>query len=585
MKVLVTGGAGFIGSHLCEQLIAGGYDVVVLDNLSFGRREWVPKGVRLIEGDITNLEACKAAADGVQGIFHCAAMSRSSPSNDVIEVCTASNVVGTQNILMAARHHHVRRVVYSGSSTYYGSSPAPHREDGPSHFLNLYGLTKHVGEQYCKMLCSLYGIEYNILRYFSVYGPRQPGSGPYALVIGIFLESLKNNRPLIIHGTGAQRRDFIHVRDVARANIAALESPQSGEIFNVGSGSNISIRDLADLISPKQEFGPTRPADSEANSRRHQPDYLQARLAPDDLVVGRHCGNETFSDPRIRMTERLDFGRGIAPDDGSSALKSLTGRAEFYAVWLLLVFVGGIAVIGYVGEKEALLGALAQLNTLLIGQILLLSLTNYTLRSFRFYWLGRRQLGLDISPPRMMSYYIAGFAMSATPGKVGQALSSWFLKRLHGYPYRLTLPLVFSDRMTDVLASAMLCLIGLQALPYHGVFVFVGLGALGISCRLLARPGPLLQLIAIGYGLIGRKGRLFGALRGMLRKTALLLTPWLPFVFTIASDNCLVCRRGGAVSLPAGVLGRHQPLGCGGIVLVRQPRRRSDPPSRRPGQH
>ena len=105
MKVLVTGGAGFIGSHLCEHLFAGGYDVVVLDNLSFGCREWVPAGARLIEGDITNLETCKAAAEEVQGIFHCAAMSRSGPSNDVIEVCTASNVVGTQNVLMAARHH------------------------------------------------------------------------------------------------------------------------------------------------------------------------------------------------------------------------------------------------------------------------------------------------------------------------------------------------------------------------------------------------------------------------------------------------------------------------------------------------
>ena len=130
-------------------------------------------------------------------------------------------------------------------------------------------LTKHIGEQYCELFCSTFGIEYNILRYFNVYGPRQPKSGPYALVIGIFLERMKHNLPLIIHGTGVQRRDFIHVRDVADANIAAFESPVSGGIFNVGSGTNISIRELADLISPKQEFGPKRLGKFGGNSRRH----------------------------------------------------------------------------------------------------------------------------------------------------------------------------------------------------------------------------------------------------------------------------------------------------------------------------
>ena len=168
----------------------------------------------------------------------------------------------------------------------------------------------------------------------------------------------------------------------------------------------------------------------------------------------------------------------------------------------------------------------------LLCQLLFLSLANYALRAFRFYWLGCRRLGLDISLLRMVSYYIAGFAMTATPGKVGQALSSWFLKRLHGYPYRLTLPLVLGDRLTDVLASAMLCLIGLEAFPQHRAFVFVGLGALGILCLLLAKPAPLLRLITAGYGLIGRKARLFGALRGMLRKTARLLTAG-PFSFSL----------------------------------------------------
>jgi nucleoside-diphosphate-sugar epimerase len=149
-KVLVTGGAGFIGGHLSQRLIDRGYNVRVLDNLSFGKREWVPAEAEFVEGDIRDIDTCHKVSQGVVGVFHCAAMSRSGPSMDAIDTCTQQNVVGTQNVLIAARDAKLRKLVYSGSSTFYGSQPAPHHEGTPPAFLNFYGLSKAVGEQYCE---------------------------------------------------------------------------------------------------------------------------------------------------------------------------------------------------------------------------------------------------------------------------------------------------------------------------------------------------------------------------------------------------------------------------------------------------
>ena len=262
-SVLVTGGAGFIGSHLVESLIARGYRVRVLDNLSYGRREWVHPDAEFIQGDICDLETCLCAAHGMEGIFHAAAMSRAGPSLDNIDICTQANIVGTQNVLIAAREAKVRKVVYSGSSTYYGSQPVPHREyETKAEFLNFYSLSKQVGEQYTLLFDRIFDVPAIVLRYFNVYGPRQPQVGAYALVLGIFLRRWVEGQPLEIHGDGSQRRDFIHVRDVAQANIMAYESHVRGEIFNVGSGSNISIKELADIISPNQVSGPRRKGDA-----------------------------------------------------------------------------------------------------------------------------------------------------------------------------------------------------------------------------------------------------------------------------------------------------------------------------------
>jgi nucleoside-diphosphate-sugar epimerase len=263
-SLLVTGGAGFIGSHLCEGLLARGYNVRVLDSLIYGRREWVPAGCEFILGDIRDLAACQRAAAGMAGIFHCAAMSRSGPSQDQIEVCTGANITGTQNMLLAAREAGARRFIYSGSSTYYGNRPPPHRESDPPDLLNIYGLTKQVGEQYCLMFDKDFDLPSLVLRYFNVYGPRQPETGAYALVLGIFLRRHAENAVLEIHGDGTQRRDFVHVRDVVAANIAAFESPLRGEIFNVGSGENISVKELADMISSRHVHVAGRKGDSAA---------------------------------------------------------------------------------------------------------------------------------------------------------------------------------------------------------------------------------------------------------------------------------------------------------------------------------
>src|SRR5271163_2722038 len=156
--VLVTGGAGFIGSHLVEALIARGYNVRVLDNLSLGKREWVHSAAEFLEGDIRDIDACRRASIGCAGVFHLAAMSRSAASLDNIEVCTDVNISGTQNVLTAAKEAGARKVVYSGSSTYYGNQPTPHREDMRPDFLNFYGLSKYVGEECCLLFERLHAL-------------------------------------------------------------------------------------------------------------------------------------------------------------------------------------------------------------------------------------------------------------------------------------------------------------------------------------------------------------------------------------------------------------------------------------------
>lgn len=263
-KVLVTGGAGFIGSHLSQALLEKGYQVRVLDNLIYGKKEWIPAGADFIEGDICDFKTCETAMTGISGVFHCAAMSRASPSFDEMDVCTRVNILGTQNILKAARDAGVEKVIYSGSSTYYGNQPTPHHEyDTPPQFINFYALSKEVGEKYCLMFDEMLNLPCIILRYFNVYGPRQPQTGAYALVLGIFLNRWAMGETLEIHGDGQQRRDFVHVLDVVAANIAAFESNLRHQIFNIGNGSNVSIKELASMISTRHEYKSRRAGDAD----------------------------------------------------------------------------------------------------------------------------------------------------------------------------------------------------------------------------------------------------------------------------------------------------------------------------------
>jgi nucleoside-diphosphate-sugar epimerase len=261
--MLVTGGAGFIGSHLVEGLIARGHRVRVLDNLSQGRREWVHPDAEWIEGDITDLALCRRTCEGVAGVFHLAAMSKVAPSIDRFEFCTEQNIVGTQNVLIAARDARVHKLVYSGSSTYYGNGAPPQSEAALPECLNPYAVSKYVGEQFCEIFTRLYRLPTVTLRYFNVYGARQPAVGAYALVLGVFFGQRRRGEPLTIHGDGSQRRDFVHVSDVVEANLAAYASDVQGTAMNVGSGTNISIQEMADLISPQQIHLARRPGDAE----------------------------------------------------------------------------------------------------------------------------------------------------------------------------------------------------------------------------------------------------------------------------------------------------------------------------------
>lgn len=261
--MVVTGGAGFIGSHIAERLVADGHEVRVLDNLTQGRREWVPSKAEFVEGDITDAALCKRVCQDAAAVFHTAAMSKVGPSIDKIEFCTEQNVIGTQNMLIAARDAKVKRFIYCASSTYYGNRPAPQQEDMLPDCLNPYALSKYVGEQYCEMFSKLYKLPTVCLRYFNVYGPRQPSEGAYALVLGVFLRQWRKGEALTIHGAGDQRRDFVHVRDVVEANLAAWRSTAEGIALNVGSGVNYSVKEIADMISKNQVHGPRRAGDAE----------------------------------------------------------------------------------------------------------------------------------------------------------------------------------------------------------------------------------------------------------------------------------------------------------------------------------
>jgi len=262
--VLVTGGAGFIGSNLVDALIDRGLRVRIVDNITTGSRRQVNPRAELFEADITDIEAIRAAFAGVDCVFHVAALPRVPLSIEKPVETHMVNVIGTLNVLLAARDAGVRRVVYSGSSSAYGDQPRlPLREDMTPNPLNPYALQKLTGEQYTRLFHRLFSMQTLTLRYFNVFGPRMAHEGAYVTVISVFLRARREGKPLTIHGDGEQTRDFTHVRDVVRANVMAMDSAiADGRAINIGHGRNISINRVAQLIGGPTVNLPARPGDA-----------------------------------------------------------------------------------------------------------------------------------------------------------------------------------------------------------------------------------------------------------------------------------------------------------------------------------
>jgi nucleoside-diphosphate-sugar epimerase len=273
MRYVVTGGAGFIGSHLVEHLVTAGHHVTVLDDFSTGKRDnlapWMPK-ITLVEGSITDPAACTRAIAGADYVLHEAAIP--SVPRSVSDPVTSHNVnaTGTLNVLIAARDAKVKRVVYAASSSAYGdTAELPKHEGIVPRPRSPYAVAKLAGEHYCRAFHASYGLPAIALRYFNVFGPRQDPTSQYAAVVPKFITCALANTPPVIYGDGGQTRDFTYVENVVRANLAACSAaePAFGEVFNVGCGDRVSVLDLWERIraltgaSVKPKHEPVRAGD------------------------------------------------------------------------------------------------------------------------------------------------------------------------------------------------------------------------------------------------------------------------------------------------------------------------------------
>ena len=263
MKLLVTGGAGFIGSHLVDKLIDLGHIVTCIDDQSSTCNEefyWNDKAYN-VKASISQYKVLKNCMKRVDYVFHLAAHSRIQPALLNPLECIDVNVLGTANVLQAARECGVKKVIYSSTSSSYGlKNEPPLVETMPTDCLNPYSVSKVAGEELCRMYSELFGLDTITLRYFNVYGDRQPLKGAYAPVVGLFQEQKKSGESLTIVGDGKQRRDFTHVDDVVDANIKCMNDV-SNEIINIGTGVNYSAQELADIISDDHIYINARPGE------------------------------------------------------------------------------------------------------------------------------------------------------------------------------------------------------------------------------------------------------------------------------------------------------------------------------------
>ena len=298
-KYLVTGGAGFIGSHIVEEILARGEEVRVIDNLSTGNiknLESFLEKIEFIEGDITNPQDVRKAVIGIDYVVHQAAYLNVAGSVENPGLANDINVGGTLNILTYSKEADVKRVVFASSCSVYGDSEEnPKREDSSVNPVSPYAASKLAGEYYLKMFSKVYGLETVILRYFNVYGPKQSLASKYASVIPAFIERFKKDLPCIIDSDGKQSRDFVFVKDVARANISACHKEGiSGEVFNVGLGKDISIIDLFNEMS-------------NIVGKKIEPEYGEIR--PGD--VKRVVADMSKTEKLLGLTMRKDFSSGL----------------------------------------------------------------------------------------------------------------------------------------------------------------------------------------------------------------------------------------------------------------------------------
>lgn len=298
MKALVTGGAGFIGSHVTEVLLANKWQVVVVDNLATGLVENLPSGVQFVEGGAGDPLLLDRILPGCEVILHLAAVSSVQDSIDRPLAVHDTNVTATLSLLEAAVRHRVKRFIFSSSAAVYGDTGGmPAREDMKPNPLSHYAVQKLASEHYCGVYGRIYGLETICLRYFNVYGPRQRADSPYSGVIARFIEAARNNRPMVIFGSGEQTRDFVNVADVASANLAAATmnvEPAAGRILNVGSGRSISVNDLAEAV--RAQF-PAAPSPEHRESREGE-----TRRSCSDISEAAHI---------LGFKPTVSFGEGL----------------------------------------------------------------------------------------------------------------------------------------------------------------------------------------------------------------------------------------------------------------------------------
>jgi UDP-glucose 4-epimerase len=289
-KCLITGGAGFVGSNLVDALIERGDEVIVIDNLSTGKKENVNERAKFFQVDLRNLNEIKPLFEGVDYVFHEAALARVQPS--IVDPVTYNdhNVNGTLNVLVAAKDAGVKKVVYAASSSAYGDQKKmPLTEDMSANPISPYGLQKYIGEEYCRLFSYVYKLPTVCLRYFNVFGPRMVKEGAYASVVAIFVSQRKNNEPLTIVGDGEQQRTYTFVKDIARANILAAESDiMDGRPINTGQSNEYSVNEIATMVG-----GPTV--------------NIEPRIEPRRNLCGNALAKELLGwEPQVKLHEWIE---------------------------------------------------------------------------------------------------------------------------------------------------------------------------------------------------------------------------------------------------------------------------------------